>query len=136
MADKETNTRIDKWLWSVRLYKTRSIATDACKNGAVKLNGANTKPSKDVKIGDKITVKRKPIILQIEVKAFPKSRVGAKLVEEYMINHTPEEEYDKLKMGLQSVFVKRDLGTGRPTKKDRRDIDDFDLFEWLDGEDE
>ena len=134
--EKETNTRIDKWLWSVRLFKTRSIATEACKAGNVKLNGVNAKPAKDLKIGDKLSIKRMPIVLEVEVIGFPKSRVGAPLVEQYMKNLTGPEEYEKLKMRLASAFVTRDARTGRPTKKERRDIDEFSVLEWMEEEDE
>ena len=115
--------RIDKWLWAVRIYKTRSQASDACKSGRVKINGIQVKPSRTIKSGTTIVVSIPPIQRTIEVKNILKNRVGAKLVENYLIDHTPPEEYEKL------VFIKemktewRDRGTGRPTKRDRRDIE-------------
>ena len=115
--------RIDKWLWAVRLYKTRSQASDACKSGRVKIDGIQVKPSRTIKSGTTIVVSIPPIQRTIEVKNILKNRVGAKLVENYLIDHTPPEEYEKL------VFIKemktewRDRGTGRPTKRDRRDIE-------------
>ena len=129
------NTRIDKWLWCVRFYKTRSIATDACKSGLVKLRGENSKPAKELKVGDKLTIRRGVVTITIEVKDFPKSRVSAPLVSNYVIDHTPVEEYDKPRMLRDGAFITRDAGTGRPTKKDRRDIAQFGFIDWEDEED-
>lgn len=115
--------RIDKWLWAVRLYKTRSQASDACKSGRVKIDGVQVKPSRTIKNGTTIVISIPPIQRTVEVKNVLKNRVGAKLVENYLIDHTSPEEYEKL------VFIKemktewRDRGTGRPTKRDRRDIE-------------
>lgn len=121
--------RVDKWLWCVRLFKTRSLATAGCKGGLAKLNDMEAKPSKELKIGDRLTVTKGQLTLQVEVKAFPKSRVGAKLVEDYLINHTPEEEFEKQRQLKASAQFVRDRGTGRPTKKERRDLDKWGMWD-------
>lgn len=121
--------RVDKWLWCVRVFKTRSQATDALRGGKVKINGDVVKPSREAKVGDVIAYRRGVMQKKVEVKALLDKRVGAKLVEHYLIDHTPEEEYDKAKMQRQVVFAKRDPGTGRPTKKDRRDLDKWGEWE-------
>lgn len=126
--------RIDKWLWCVRAFKTRTLASDACKGGLAKLANENVKPAKELKIGDKIQIRRGIMNWELEVKDFPKNRVAAKQVEEYVINHTPAGEYEKARLQRQAAFVVRDAGAGRPTKKDRRDIDNFSFFEWLEEE--
>ena len=117
--------RIDKWLWAVRLYKTRSLATDACKNGRITINGAPAKPSKTVHDGDTVTVRKPPVTYTFRVLQAIENRVGAKLVPEMLENLTPREQYDILEMNRISGFVNRARGTGRPTKKDRRTLDDF-----------
>ncbi len=117
--------RIDKYLWSIRYFKTRSLATQACKNGQVKLNGSNVKPSKDIYIGEKISIRKNQINHQIEVLDIPKSRLGAKLVDLYRRDNTPKEEFETLELLKYSKDYYRKKGTGRPTKKDRRDIDDY-----------
>ncbi|MES2627863.1 MAG: RNA-binding S4 domain-containing protein [Bacteroidota bacterium] len=121
--------RIDKWLWCVRAFKTRSQATDACKGGLVKLNEAEVKPSKDLKKGDRISIRKGPLTVLLEVKEFPKSRLGPKLVADYFTDHTPQEEIDRVKMIRDTAFVVRDKGAGRPTKKDRRDLDSWGLWD-------
>jgi ribosome-associated heat shock protein Hsp15 len=121
--------RIDKWLWCVRLFKTRSQATDACKGGMVKLHGEDVKPSKDIRPGDRISVRKGPLLVQVEVKDIPKSRLGAKLLEGYVIDHTPPEEIERVRMIQESAFIVRDRGAGRPTKKERRDLDSWGLWE-------
>ena len=134
--------RIDKWLWAVRLYKTRSMATDACKKGQVTMNGTTMKPSKTIKEGDVVSVRKPPITYTFRVLKAIESRVGAKLVPEMLENITPKEQYDILEMSKLSGFANRMRGTGRPTKKERRDLDEFlgddnfgaDLF-FLDDED-
>ena len=115
--------RIDKWLWAVRIYKTRSIATEACKSAKVKVAGANVKPSHEVKIGEVIEIRMTPIDKTIKVKALLSNRVSAKLVENYLEDLTPKEEYEKLKMAREVNFEYRERGIGRPTKRERRDID-------------
>ncbi|MFN2394136.1 MAG: RNA-binding S4 domain-containing protein [Bacteroidales bacterium] len=117
--------RIDKYLWSVRLFKTRSQATDACRAGKVKIDGDAVKASREIKAGQEITIHLGLITRTIKVIEVLQKRVGAKLVPEYMQDLTPEEEYQKLEMIKQSPFVKR---KGRPTKKERRDMDEW--FGW------
>jgi ribosome-associated heat shock protein Hsp15 len=119
----ESTQRIDKYLWLVRIFKTRSLATLACNGGKVKLNGSNTKPSKDLKPGDKIEFKRSVVQHTIEVVAFPKSRISAKDILLYYTDLTPPTELIKLQDMKFSRVEKRDQGAGRPTKKQRRDID-------------
>jgi len=115
--------RIDKWLWEVRLFKSRSLATDACKAGKVKMDGSNVKASKEIKEGDTITVSLNPLFKTIRVKQFPKSRVNAKLVPDYMEDLTLQSEYDRVKLIDATNSEYRDHGIGRPTKKQRRVID-------------
>ena len=115
--------RIDKWLWEVRLFKSRSLATDACKAGKVKMDGSNVKASKEIKEGDVITVSLNPLFKTVRVKKFPKSRVNAKLVTDFMEDLTPQAEYDRVKMINETNIEYRDRGIGRPTKKQRRVID-------------
>ena len=117
--------RIDKWLWAARIYKTRTLAADACKNGRITINGANVKPSRTVKPGDKVGVKKAPITYTFLVKQAVEKRVGAKLIPEILENITSPEQYELLEMSKISGFIDRARGTGRPTKKDRRAIDDF-----------
>lgn len=119
------NGRIDKWLWSVRIFKTRTLAIDACKKGRVKLNGNETKPSKDIKPGDRIEVRKPPVNFTFAVKGIPKSRVGAKLVPEYLENTTPDSELEKLNSKIFAFQGYRDPGAGRPTKKERRSLDEI-----------
>ncbi len=121
----EDTMRIDKFLWCVRVYKTRSISTDACKNGRVELNEKTVKASQKVKEGDLINVRRGSVHMQFKVKAILKSRVGAKLVEQYLDDLTPQEEYDKEFLVKKKASEYRDRGMGRPTKRERREIDDF-----------
>lgn len=120
-----TSVRIDKWLWSIRAFKTRTDAADACKLGRVTLNGALAKASRDVKVNDIVTVKKMPVIYTFKVLALIANRQPAKNVYLYAENLTPEEELEKMKMNKTIIFVQRDRGTGRPTKKERRDIDDL-----------
>jgi ribosome-associated heat shock protein Hsp15 len=117
--------RIDKFLWSVRIFKTRSIASKACTAGKVKLNGKNIKPSRAIVIADVFSVKKGPIEFQFKVISLLKTRVGAKLVANYITNITSEAELDKLNNLKYGGNIRRDKGLGRPTKKDRREIDDF-----------
>ena len=124
-----TEVRIDKYLWSIRVYKTRTEATTACNGGKVRLNGADTKPSKSVKGGDTIVVRKGPVTYTFKVLQLIDKRQGAKLVPQYAENLTPEEEMAKLHAPVETFFLKRDRGAGRPTKKDRRQMDD--LWEFL-----
>jgi len=117
--------RIDKWLWSVRIFKTRTIAAEACKKGRIQINGVQCKPSKTVKEGDTVSVRKAPVTYTFKVLQAIENRVGAKLVPEMMENITPKDQYDLLEMNRIGGFVKRAAGLGRPTKKDRRDMEDF-----------
>lgn len=120
--------RIDKYLWCVRYFKTRSISTNACKKGHVRVNGDIVKPSRDVYPTDKIEVRKNQINYIIEVLDLPPSRVGAKLVNIYLTDITPKENLEKLDLLKYSQDYYRKKGTGRPTKKDRRELDDwFDI---------
>ncbi|MDX9845363.1 MAG: RNA-binding S4 domain-containing protein [Tenuifilaceae bacterium] len=124
MSD-ESNARIDKWLWTVRIFKTRSLATEECKKGRVKVNEAEIKPSKDVKPGDIISVRKPPVVYTYKVIDIPKSRIGAKLVPNYLENLTPADELAKLEPGFLAFQGARARGAGRPTKKERRTLDDI-----------
>lgn len=129
-----SEVRIDKWLWAVRLYKTRSIAADACKKGHISMNGVNLKPARTIKVGDVVQVRKSPITLSLKVLQAIENRVSAKLVPEMLQDVTPPEQYELLEMSKISGFVDRAKGTGRPTKKERRclesffEADDDDLF--------
>lgn len=117
--------RVDKFLWCVRYFKTRSLATNACKTGKVKVKGANVKPSREVYPQDIITIRKNQINYQIEILDVPTSRLGAKLVGLYVNDITPKEEFEKTELLKYSKDYYRKKGVGRPTKKDRRDIDDW-----------
>lgn len=117
--------RLDKWLWAARIFKTRSIAADACKNGRITIGGVKQKASKMVKEGDVIEVRKPPITYAFKVLKAIQNRVGAKLVPEVLENVTPKEQLELLEMNRISGFVGRARGTGRPTKKERRELDDF-----------
>lgn len=139
-----SEARIDKWLWAARIYKTRTLASDACKNGRITINGAQVKPSRTVKPGDEVGVKKSPITYTFRVKQAIEKRVGAKLVPEILENITTPEQYELLEMSRISGFVDRQRGTGRPTKKERRALDDFsddvpiflDDFSFLDDDED
>lgn len=124
--------RIDKWLWAARIFKTRTIAAHACKKGRISINGAQVKPSRMIKPGDVINVKKSPITYSFKVLQAIEKRVGAKLVPEIMENVTTPEQYELLEMSKISGFIDRARGTGRPTKKDRRSLDDFFTPEYVD----
>lgn len=134
--------RIDKWLWAARIYKTRSMAIDACKNGRVMIDGVKLKPSKMIKEGEIIQVRKPPITYSFRVLKAIQNRIGAKLVPEVLENVTTPDQYELLEMNKISGFVNRARGTGRPTKKDRRDLDEFTMpaffgdFEFDDEDDE
>lgn len=117
--------RVDKWLWAARIYKTRSVAADAIKNGRVTIGGANIKPSHVIKAGDEISVKKPPVTYTFRVKACIEQRVGAVLLPQVYENITDPKQYELLEMSRISGFVDRARGTGRPTKKDRRALDAF-----------
>lgn len=117
--------RVDKWLWAARIFKTRSIAADACKNGRVTINGVNLKPSHIIKAGETICVRKSPITYSFKVLQAIENRVGAKMIPEVLENVTPKEQFELLEMNKIGGFVNRARGLGRPTKKDRRSLDDF-----------
>ena len=124
--------RIDKWLWAARIFKTRTLAADACKNGRVTIDGVNVKPSRMVKCGETVSVRKPPITYSFRILKTIEQRVGAKLLPEIYENVTAPEEYELLEMTRISGFVNRARGTGRPTKKDRRDIEVFMSDNYLD----
>lgn len=117
--------RIDKYLWAVRLYKTRTMAADAIKGGKVKLGGENVKPARELKVGEELVVQIGELTKTVKVIGFPANRVSAKEVPNYMEDHTPEEEYKNIALLKNTRFVWRPRGTGRPTKKERRDIEEW-----------
>jgi ribosome-associated heat shock protein Hsp15 len=134
MAD---TARIDKWLWAARVYKTRSLAANACKNGRVTIEGVNVKPSHMIKRGEVISVKKPPITYSYMVLDCIEQRVGAKLLPDVYKNVTDPKQYELLEMSRISGFVDRARGTGRPTKKERRALDSFVdpvMFGWDDDE--
>ena len=140
----KTEVRIDKWLWAMRVFKTRTIATDACKKGRVSMGGNPVKPSRTIKAGDTIDVRKPPITYTFRVLKLTENRLGAKLVPEYLENLTPQSQYDLLEMTRISGFVDRRKGLGRPTKRDARDMAKFreesyaDTFflDWEDDDDD
>ena len=122
MAQEE---RIDKWLWANRIFKTRSIATDACKKGRVAIDGVTIKPSRMVKVGDTVSVRKPPVTYTFEVVGLTEARVGAKLVPNFLKNLTSPDQYELLDMVRISGFVNRQKGLGRPTKKEGRELAQF-----------
>lgn len=136
MKYQET-ARLDKWLWASRIFKTRTIAADACKNGRVTKDGVTLKPARTVKVGDVVNVKKPPITYSFKILNAIENRVGAKLVSEVYENVTDQKQYDLLEMSRITGFIDRQKGTGRPTKKDRRAMDAFNeplMFGWDDDE--
>lgn len=136
------SARLDKWLWAARIFKTRSVAADACRNNRVSVGGTHRKPSYTIKPGDVVDVRKPPIVYSFRVLACIEQRVGAKLVPMIMENVTDPKQMELLEMTRISGFVDRARGTGRPTKKDRRELDAFadplilDLDDWDDDEEE
>ncbi len=128
--------RLDKWLWASRIYKTRTIAIDACKNGRITKNGVRLKPSHQIKVGDILDVRKPPITYSFRVKQTIEKRIGAKLVPEVLENVTTPEQYELLEMSKISGFINRAKGTGRPTKRDRRKLDDFNAPIFFDDTEE
>ncbi len=118
-------TRIDKWLFAVRLYKTRSLASEECRKGKVTIGGMNVKPSRELKIGETIQLRRPPITRSYKVLALTENRMAAKLVPEFLLETTPASELEILEVQKNMSVYNRERGTGRPTKKERRDLDDF-----------
>ena len=129
--------RVDKYLWAMRIYKTRSIATDACKCGRVKINGVEVKPSRMFHVGDVFTVRKGPITYTYRILQLWGNRLGAKVVPEYLQDITPKEQLELLELARYAAQSGRDRGTGRPTKKDRREIEHFfsDDYNYLLDED-
>lgn len=121
----KSEVRIDKWLWAVRIFKTRTIATDACKKGRVMLGDVPAKPARMIKIGDIIKVRKPPVTYSFRVLALTENRLGAKLVPEYMENITPRSELDLLEIVKISGFIDRRKGLGRPTKREGRELSRF-----------
>lgn len=141
----KSEVRIDKWLWAMRVFKTRTIATEACKKGRVEISGTTVKPSRTIKIGDIINVRKPPITYTFRVLGLTENRLGAKLVPDYLENITPKEQYDLLEMTRISGFVDRQKGLGRPTKRDAREMAQFKeqsysadsyFLDWEDDDDE
>lgn len=124
---KETKeeVRIDKWMWAVRLFKTRTIAADACKKGRVMMGGTNVKASKMIRLNDVIQIKRPPVVYSFKVIGLTENRMGAKLVPEFMENVTSPEQLQILELSKYNTSGRRDRGTGRPTKKERRDLEEY-----------
>ena len=127
-----SEARIDKWMWAVRIFKTRTIAAEACKKGRISINGALAKAARTIKPGDVIQVRKPPVTYSFKVLQAIENRVGAKLVPEVMENVTSREQYELLEMSKISGFVDRSRGTGRPTKKERRELDEFTAPEYID----
>ncbi len=124
---QDNSVRIDKFLWAVRVYKTRSLATEACNGNKVKIGGKSIKPSRNIKAGEVITVTQRYITRTYKVLALLEKRVSAKIISQYIEDLTPQEEIDKLKMERFTSYIQRYKGTGRPTKKERRLIDKFKI---------
>lgn len=121
----KTEVRIDKWLWAVRLFKTRTLAAEACKKGKVIIQNVQVKPSRNVKVGDVVCIKRNPILFSFKVIALAENRMNAKLVAGFMENVTTADQLELIEMAKLAGQSGRDRGTGRPTKKERRDIEEF-----------
>ncbi len=140
----KSEVRVDKWLWAMRVFKTRTIATAACKKGRVSMGGNAVKPSRMVKVGDTVDVRKPPVTYTFRVKGLTENRLGARLVPDYLENLTPQSQYDLLEMTRISGFVDRRKGLGRPTKRDGREISRFkedsysDQFflDWEDDDDD
>ena len=135
----QETARLDKWLWAARIFKTRAIAADACKNGRVTVDGQTLKPARTVKVGEVVSVKKPPITYSFKILNAIETRVGAKLISEVYENVTDPKQYELLEMSRISGFIDRARGTGRPTKKDRRALDAFvdpAMFGWDDDDEE
>lgn len=121
----DKDVRVDKWLWATRIFKTRTIATEACKKGRVSISGINVKPSRPLKVGEIVDVRKPPVTYSFRVKALAENRMGAKLVPEYLENVTPASQMELLEMVKISGFINRQKGLGRPTKKEGRELSRF-----------
>ncbi len=124
MMSVPEKVRIDKWLWAVRVYKTRSLAAEACKKGRIIINGLEVKPSHEVKTGEVIFIRKLPVVYTLKVRDLVHNRLPAQRVKEFADDLTSPEELEKLKL-VDSAFFRRDKGTGRPTKRERRMMDDI-----------
>ena len=121
----KTEVRIDKWLWAVRLFKTRTLAAEACKKGRVFMQNVAVKPSRNVKVGDVISIRRNPVLFSFKVLALSENRMNAKLVPDFMLNVTTPDQLELIELSKLAGQTGRDRGAGRPTKKERRELDDF-----------
>jgi ribosome-associated heat shock protein Hsp15 len=130
----KTEVRIDKWLWAVRLFKTRSLAAEACKKGKVIIQNVQVKPSRNVKVGDVVCIKRNPILFSFKVIALAENRMNAKLVAGFMENVTTADQLELIELAKLAGQSGRDRGAGRPTKKERRDIEEFTEPIFMDDE--
>ncbi len=125
MENEDGKVRLDKWLWSVRMYKTRSLATTACEQGKILVNDQQAKPSRAIKLNDIIQVKRTGLTRTLKVLQISSNRMAAKLVPEYCEDLTPQADIEAYKSRISRISIFRDPGTGRPTKQERRALDDF-----------
>lgn len=125
VAEELVKARVDKWLWSVRLFKTRTLAGEACRGGKVRIGDERVKPSRLLKVGELVHVQQEDILREVKVVGLLKNRVGAKLVSEYMEDLTPPERIEEQKLTFAQAILRRDRGAGRPTKRERREIDEF-----------
>ena len=138
----KSEVRIDKWVWAMRIFKTRTVAADACKKGRVMIGDTPVKPSRTVKVGDIVKVRKPPVTYSFRVLALTENRLGAKLVPDYLENITPKSELDMLDMVKISGFVDRRKGLGRPTKREGRQLEDFtshiydDFTLWMESDDD
>jgi len=130
----KTEVRIDKWLWAVRLFKTRSLAAEACKKGKVTINGVAAKPSRNVKVGEVLLIRKAPIVYSFKVLALAENRMGAKLVPDFMKNVTAKDQLEMLELMKLTGDLNRAKGLGRPTKKDRRELDSYVEPTYVDDE--
>ncbi len=129
---KENEVRIDKWMWATRIFKTRTIAAEACKKGRVSVSGTTVKPSRTIKIGDIIQVRKPPVTYSFKVLALTENRMGAKIVPEFLENVTPAEQMEILELSRISGFINRSKGMGRPTKRDSRELKKFTEQQYFD----
>ncbi len=128
-----SEARIDKWMWATRIFKTRTIAVEACKKGRVMISGVTVKPSRMIKVGEIVQVRKPPVTYSFKVLALTERRMGVKLVPDYLENVTTPDQYEILEMNRIVGFVNRAKGLGRPTKKDRRELDEFTDPDEMDG---
>lgn len=132
--EKQAEVRIDKWMWATRLFKTRTIAAEACKKGRVSINDTPVKPSRMIKTGDIIQIRKTPVTYSFKVLALTEKRMGAKLVPEFLEDVTPPQQYEILEISRIGGFVNRARGTGRPTKREGRELRDFTEAQYIDEE--